>query len=334
MKLKKKTILIAVSGQETGKKDALDALCCMDAFRRGLLHLGAIPEPFYVREVDFLQPKALLKKILELNPAVVFNLFEGFVGDSQKEVEFASILEQSGICFTGNSAQTLKICLNKQKVKNILSKGNISIPQGCLVRKIEDLETLRINTPVFIKPCCEDASIGIDHGSLVWEKQKLHDFVKTKLREFPAGVIVEDFIEGKEYSLGFLGREKFELMGISEMDYGLHADCVPFLSYKAKWDTGSELFKKLMPDYNIKIFPQQKRKMVMIAMKSAALLGCRGYFRVDLREREGAFFVLDVNPNPDINIDSGFMKQSKNSGYSFESVIKKILNAAYGPLKE
>jgi D-alanine-D-alanine ligase len=50
-----------------------------------------------------------------------------------------------------------------------------------------------------------------------------------------------------------------------------------------------------------------------------------------MREKDGELFVLDVNPNPDINRDSGFMRQAYAKGYTYEDVIEKILKSAITP---
>ena len=57
-------------------------------------------------------------------------------------------------------------------------------------------------------------------------------------------------------------------------------------------------------------------------------MGCRGYFRVDLRERKGRLFILEVNPNPDINTDSGFARQSARRGFAFAGMVARLVDTA------
>jgi D-alanine-D-alanine ligase len=65
-----------------------------------------------------------------------------------------------------------------------------------------------------------------------------------------------------------------------------------------------------------------------MCLKAGEVMGCRGYFRVDFRERNGEVFILEVNPNPDINTDSGFSRQSAAAGYDYSDMIAKLVEIA------
>ena len=66
-----------------------------------------------------------------------------------------------------------------------------------------------------------------------------------------------------------------------------------------------------------------------LAAAAGRALGCRGYFRVDMRERHGILYVLDVNPNPDITPDGGFLRQCREAGFSDEQTVHTILELAF-----
>ncbi len=71
--------------------------------------------------------------------------------------------------------------------------------------------------------------------------------------------------------------------------------------------------------------PGMLRRVLEAAAAAGTALGCRSYFRVDLRERDGVPFVLDVNPNPGINTDSGFARQAAAAGLAYPALITAIL---------
>lgn len=325
---KPQVIVIAAAKDGGERKDVLDGLRSLSSVRGVWKNRGFPVKELYLSKGNFQNPAGIVRTILGLNPLCVFNLFEGFSNDSQKEIDFVRILEGIGIPFTGNPSSTLERCLNKEKVRNILRRENIPVPSGIFIKRPEDLDRAHLEFPVFIKPCFEDASLGIEDDSLLMDRENLYKTVERRLKIFPRGLVIEEFIPGREYNVGFLGDFPYSLLGISVLDYAAYPDCPPFLSYDSKWREDSPGFEALTPSCKEKIAEDPKREIIAISTDAARALGCKGYFRVDLREKEGRLFVLDVNPNPDINRDSGFMRQAYEKGYSYEEVIEKILNLA------
>ncbi|MBU2250643.1 MAG: ATP-grasp domain-containing protein, partial [Candidatus Omnitrophica bacterium] len=274
---------------------------------------------------DFLDPQGLKEKVNKNNPVCIFNLFEGFCDDSAKEAEFVKVLEASGIPFTGNPSAALEICLNKQKVKNILRRNKIPVPAGIFIDKTRSLDIEAFNFPLFIKPCFQDASVGIEEDCLVLKKEELLKTINSKLKRFPKGVLVEEFIDGKEYNAAFLGSFPYELLGIGKLDYQRHENLTPFLTYASKWEEAAPEFKKLVFSPCLEISDSLKDEIVGLSQRAAEALGCSGYFRVDFREKNNRLSILDVNPNPDINPDSGFISQARRKGYSYIGILEKIL---------
>jgi len=101
------------------------------------------------------------------------------------------------------------------------------------------------------------------------------------------------------------------------IDYKKYNDLKPYLSYNAKWNTKTREFKQIIPVVDNQLDGRIKKSIIRLCRRAGQLLGCRGYFRVDLRERDNRLYILDVNPNPDINDDSGFMRQAYSRNYTF-----------------
>lgn len=318
-------IIIALAEEDKARNDALDTIRCGTSIEESLLKKGIEVETLYINKQDLEYPRQAEEKILALNPKCIFNLFEGFSGDARKEADFVRLLEKIGFPFTGNSSSAVELCLHKGLAKAVLKEENVLVPDGLLVREKEDLKADFLNFPLFLKPCFEDASVGIDEYSLAVNKQELRKNLERKLKDFPEGVIVEEFICGREYNAGFLGNYPYETLGVSVIDYRLHENLLPFLTYNSKWETKSAEFKAIVPSLNGNIDDDLRERIVEVSRKAGCALGCKNYFRVDLRQRGDDIFVLDVNPNPDINQDSGFMKQAYSRGYSYCQVIEKII---------
>lgn len=320
-------ILIAVTQEATPRPDVLDNRRCAQSIFDALV---ADYEPMIleVTKYDFKNIPALKARIKSLKPVCVFNIFEGFSDDSLKEANFTRILTSLKIPFTGNGFDAIRTCLDKDYVRQILIQNNICVPRGILVKSAKDIQKINFDFPVFIKPNREDASIGIDNHSLAKDKAHLERYLREKVKNFNGGMVAEEFIPGCEYNCGFLGNSHFELMNVSVIDYVRHSDFKPFLSYDAKWNKAAPEFKTIVPVIDNHLDEGLKDSIIRLCRKAGHLLGCRGYFRVDLREKNQCLYVLDVNPNPDINVDSGFMRQAYSKGYTFGEVILRMVRLA------
>jgi len=320
-------VLIAVARENNAREDNTDALRCADSIARALAQKNVDTEMLHIEPGDFLKKgTGIIKQIKGKNPDCVFNLFEGFSNNAQKEVEFAAILEDRGIPFTGNNSKILRKCLDKNYCKSLLSKSGLPVPAGIYIKQAEELNGQKVTLPVFIKPCFEDASVGIDKDALVFTKEDLSQAVSIKLKNYPAGLIIEEFLPGKEFNVSFTGRPPYEMLGISMLDYSqVNAD-KPFMSYEAKWLKQSPDFNQLIPAViDRKEYGELEKEITDLCCQAAQVIGCESYFRIDLRQKKDKVFIIDINPNPDINTDSGFTRQAYSVGYSYEEIIYKIV---------
>ncbi len=318
-------VLIAVGLERTDRPDVLDVLRCTQSVESVFAGMGVPVEKLFVHSDDFPGLERVREEILCRTPLKVFNLFEGFSGDSGKEISFASMLENLGVPFTGNPSKTLGRCLDKESAKQLLAKGGIPVPRGVFIDKPGGSPWKGLEFPLFVKPCFEDGSVGIQKDSLVQEEAGIERTLRRKLKEFPRGIVLEEFIPGREFNVGFLGTPPYEVLGVSMIDYSRYSGSLPFLHYGSKWDPACVEFNEILPVLEEGIGSSLRESLVKTARKAGEVLGCRGYFRVDLREREGCPYVLDVNPNPDINEDSGFARQGQKRGYSYPEVVERIL---------
>jgi D-alanine-D-alanine ligase len=320
-------IIVTVDKEDAQRRDVSDTLKYKDSIEEVFLKSGFSAETLCLEKKDFENANNIKTRILSLNPFCIFNLFEGFSDDSEKEVEFVKILEEIGFPFTGNSSFTLGVCLNKVKTNEILKSNNIPVPASFFVSDLKNFEIDNLPFPVFVKPNFEDASLGIDTESLVYKKEDLYKVVEKKIKKFPKGILITEFISGKEYGASFMGNSSYELLGISVLNYSQYKDLPPFLTYSSKWESGSKEFS-LLPSLEEKIDESLRESITDLSIRVGRILKCRSYFRVDLREKDGRLFVLDVNPNPDIDLDSGFMRAANSKGYTYKDTIKRIMKLA------
>jgi D-alanine-D-alanine ligase len=267
----------------------------------------------------------------KLKGSTVFNQFEG-AGNPFHESVFVKILEDMGIPYTGNSSWTLGAALNKEKAKKLLVEKGIRTPKGFVILHEPQIAPAleNLSFPVFVKPACEDASVGIDEDSIIKNREGAAERIMKKLDLFPLyGVLVEEFISGSEFSVGMLGAYPYRILPISMIDYSRVEHAVPFVTFKSKWDKNSYDWKEIVPVFNHGRNDRKVEEVRAIASESGKILRCEGFFRVDIRENDkGELFVLDVNPNPDLSKDAGFAKQAREAGISYQDLLDDIVKLA------
>lgn len=264
-------------------------------------------------------------------PDVVFNLVEIFHDHSHLEMSFASLLELMQIPYTGASPIALGTCQKKILTKGILQSMGVNTPRYCIIAEPSDIKKINLNFPVIIKPASEDASVGIENESVVYDYDKMKARIEYVLKHYKQNVLVEEFINGRELNVAVMGDRIIKVLPISEIDFSaMPSHLHNIVSYQAKWDPLHEAYHKTIPICPAELLPRIERQAKRIALKAFRALGCRDYARVDMRLSENnELFVLEVNPNPDLTEDAGFMRSASASGIPFELALKKIVDLTW-----
>jgi D-alanine-D-alanine ligase len=150
-------------------------------------------------------------------------------------------------------------------------------------------------------------------------------------KNYTQPVLIEEFIEGRELNISVFQDDGTRALPISEIDFTEMPDYLHnIVSYQAKWDPYHESYHKTIPICPAKLPKRIEKKAKTIAVKAFNIMGCRDYTRVDVRlSQDGAIFVLEVNPNPDLTEGAGFMRSAEAAGISYSQVLKKIVEMAF-----
>jgi D-alanine-D-alanine ligase len=265
-------------------------------------------------------------------PDVVFNMVESLGDQAIHEMHVAGMYELLNIAYTGAGPMTLGTCLDKARTKQLLLFHGIPTPKFFLSETGDDVaeKSCALSYPMIVKPALEDASVGIENRSIVHSIDELTHRVRYIILKFEQPALVEEYIEGRELNVAILGDTHPEVLPISEIDFSALPEGMPkIVTYNAKWMHNSPEFHGTVGTCPAVLPAEVEANVRKTAFAAFLLMGCRDYARVDIRlSRTNIPYVIEVNPNPDISHDAGFMRSAKSSGKTFSDVIRTIIECA------
>jgi D-alanine-D-alanine ligase len=276
----------------------------------------------------------LVSELRRVEPDLVMNLAESFGGKSALESNVAALLNLLGLRYTGSSPAGLVIADDKSLTKKVLRFHGIQTPEfATLYRGAVDWAG-DLTFPVIVKPPQEDASLGITSASVVSGIKDLFARIDELQAEYQSPVLVEQFIEGREFYVGLLGNVNVEALPIIELDFSkFPTDRPRIASWEAKWgDEGTGTGAEFAGTQSI--FPENLdadlvTRMQKVATECFQALRLRDYARIDLRVTDaGEIYVIEVNPNCYLERESEFARAAQKSGLEYDALIARIVDLA------
>jgi D-alanine-D-alanine ligase len=273
-------------------------------------------------------PATLLTGIRQHRPDVVFNLFEGLADRNETEAYVAGLLEWLEIPYTGCPFQTLCLARTKNVAKRLLRGAGLPTPDFFVVDELP-APPCSLPWPVIVKPATQDASVGLDQGSVVTDPQRLEERIAYLLENYGPPVLVEEFIRGREFNVGLIETPELRVLPISEILFVEKApDYWPIVTYDAKWKPGTRDYEATPPRYPAEVAPRLREKVEELARQAFRLLGCRDYARVDFRVRGSKPYILEVNPNPDFSPMAGLAGGLASAGLTHAQFAAELVRLA------
>ncbi len=266
--------------------------------------------------------RPFVEAIERLRPDVVFNLCEGFRESSAGEYGIAALLELLDIPFTGAGALALGIALNKPLSKELFVARGIPTPRFDVCRSVPD-SLPPLSYPLMLKLAAEDASLGITPANVVADAASAITRLGQLFDEFHAPVLVEEFIDGREFTVAlFDGRP----LVVEEIEIDVEPRIVGF---RAKWEAGTPEYDGTRPVFTPDITADQRDAIAALAVRVWDVIGLRDYGRVDFRmDASGRLFVLEANPNPDISAGSGYRRSLDEAGITYRDFVAALVDNA------
>jgi D-alanine-D-alanine ligase len=262
----------------------------------------------------------LLSSLSGLEVDIVFNIAEGLQGRN-RESQVPILLEMQGVPFVGSDALTLGITLDKIIAKKMFIAHNIPTPKFINVYNPCEIDGISIKFPAIVKPRFEGSSKGINDNSIVRDRETLLRQSQWLIDTYKQPALVEEFIEGKEFTVVILGNTDAKALPVVQI-------CIDGnLELGNSFYTFSRIHSTTL-DY---ICPAQiskdlEEKIKKVALDAYYAVECRDFGRVDIRlDAQEQPYVLEVNPLPSLSTVDVFPVVAKAIGTSYDDLIVEIL---------
>jgi D-alanine-D-alanine ligase len=260
---------------------------------------------------------------------IVFNLMEAPPGVPHVHPAAAAALELLGTSFTGSPAGALWLTTDKLATRALLAAEGLPVAPGGRLDP-ENAEILdSVPGPWILKPACEDASLGLEGDPVCSTREEALARAKALMERFPGqNVVIETYLTGREINVSMLAGKILPVAEIVFEDFPEGMSRV--VGYEAKWQEDSFAYV-----HTVRRFPEDPSDAVLlkrigeIAEAAWKVCGLRGYARIDFRLDEHEHpYILEVNANPCLAADAGFMAAAAKAGLPPEDVIGRILEDA------
>ena len=263
-------------------------------------------------KVTILDPdSSLFDTLSHLKPDLVFNALHGTYGE---DGVIQGILDWLKIPYTGSKLKSSAVAMDKAMSRTLFKSAGLPVADGkvwCLGQSLPELSELS-SAPWIVKPTNEGSSVGLDHCP---NYEGLIKVLKSKTTEGPKDWLIEAFCSGVEVSIVVFDQEVWGGVEISPSS-GLY-------DYEAKYLRNDTQY--YCPP---RISAGTLARLEDYALKAYQVLECNGVCRVDFITNEEQDIILELNTLPGMTSSSLVPKVAAHKGYSFESLMQKIIESA------
>lgn len=222
-------------------------------------------------------------------------------------------LDREGIPYSGSGPEACRRAMDKEESRRLFAAAGLKVPAGCVIRKPDDPGIRGLKYPLFTKPVSSGSSIGV---SLVKSPADLAPALAAAFAE-DAKVVVDEKIEGRELTVGILGKLALPVIEI--------IPAREFFDFAAKYrDTGTQYVEPR------DLGPELYREIQETSLRAHAALGCSGFSRADLILGADGVYVLEINAVPGMTKKSLLPKMASKIGVSFPDLCVKIMEESGG----
>jgi len=276
-----------------------------DAVYRALVSLG-----LNVCKLDV--DKDIALTLLKEKINLAFIALHGKLGE---DGTIQGLLEIMGIPYTGSGVLASALALDKVYTKKVFNYHNLPMAKyKVLEKRVETPGDIlgELNYPVIVKPAREGSTIGV---TIVREPKSLDSAINVAFG-YGDKILIEQYIQGREITVGVLGDEPLPVIEIVSR--------TEFYDYRAKYEPG--MSQHIVP---AKLPREQYESAQFLALSAHRALGCKGATRVDMvMDGGGKIYLLEVNTIPGMTETSLLPEAAAVAGIDFKQLVVKILSYA------
>ncbi len=276
----------------------------------------------------------IVEKIKKEKVDFVFNIAEGYSGRN-RESHVPSILEMLDIPYSGSDPLTLGLTLDKTITKKIAFHAGIPTPRFKIIMRIDDISLVenKLWYPLITKPAWEGSSKGIYNSSKVFNIDELEKNVRFLFEKYPdQPILVEEYVEGREITVGVIGNDAPQILGLMEIVNKNHNgdDFFYSLETKKEWEC---LVDYISPPVINQLFEKHIKHLAISAFKE---FRCRDIARIDFRiSKHKKVFMLEVNSLPGLSPEySDLVIMTQKQGMAYDDLILSIFRHALSRYKK
>jgi D-alanine-D-alanine ligase len=301
-----------------------DAIRLCNVMVDGLCALG-----HRVETVEFWKDVKDALRQYDPNEWIIFQWVEGIEDETGGDARITAELDAMGWTYTGNSHNSLKLSVEKGRVKKVLERWKIPTPPGQEFGSPDEVKNYDI-FPSIVKPVSQHCSAGVTKDAVVHDIEQLKERVAFVREKFEEAALAEKFIPGREINVGVWGNGRPRVLPLREIDFSTIKDPLrQMVTWDSKWTPDSDEWNAMPVITQPVVSDVLRAKIEAIALKTYHAFDCRDYARVDMRiDEHDQPYVVDVNPNPDICYDGGFAGACNAAGYTYPEAISNIISMA------
>ena len=312
---------------ENVTRDEQDTLVQVDTISQSLSRLGchAIPVPLSLDVQD------ALSELRFITPDIVFNLVESVEGQGRLIHLGPALLDTLRLPYTGAKTDAMFLTSNKLLAKRFLRNAGMATPDWFSLQDLKNGAQIGEGRYI-IKSVWEHASIGLSETAVIDTAQKtdLQKLLEQRQPQLGHEGFAEVYIDGREFNLSMLaGKDGAEVLPPAEIQFDAYPQAkLKIVDYRAKWDEDSFEYSHTPRSFYFREKDESLLKQLgNLAIACWQLFGLKGYARVDFRVDGNDFpWTLEVNANPCLSPDAGFMAAARHAGIHIDEVVTRILH--------
>ncbi|HTE54021.1 MAG TPA: hypothetical protein VK698_24365 [Kofleriaceae bacterium] len=271
---------------------------------------------------------ALVAELERARPDLIFNTAEAGHGRA-REAFYPSLFQRLGIPYTGSDAYACTVTLDKHLTKLLVAQHGVRVPGWIFARKMSDLAVCDLRFPLIVKPNFEGSSMGITADSVVEDRATLELRAAEALERFRDGILVEEYITGRDVVVPYLEMISPETGGILEpAEYVYPESDRRFAIFELEMKMrGFEDVKVRSP---AQLEPAQRAEAMNASRTCVEVLGVRDLGRMDYRiDESGTLYFLEMNALPSLEPGASIYLSGQLAGLDgVEGVMEVVIASA------